>query len=163
MSRASKTRPRGLGRTVGFFLLINMIPLGVGVWLLFRHLTGDLPPIELPEGTGFNLAVLGGALVALILVASLSLPAAHRAVKGTASGLSRSRAILAGREKGMRLVALPAMPFLALVWSLCTTVRTILALTAVTLIAVTIVFLIRLFKPDLLQGMIEQVLDWRLP
>lgn len=161
MARVTREKHSRLGRTLGFFLLLNILPLGFGLWLLYRHLSGELPPLDVPAGFTFNLQVLGGTLLALVLVASLSLPAAHRAVRGTERTMINRRALLMGRARGSRLLSLLLLPPLALFWALGATARMILVFTALFLIAVTLVFMARLFRPDLLQGPLEQILAWR--
>jgi len=160
-NRARTPTTSRLGRMIGIFLLVNMLPLGVGGWLLFRHLRGDLPPIELPEGSTFNLQALAACLLALILVASLSLPVAHRIVKRVEAALRWARDGLLLRNRRAFFPALLGLPFLALSWIVAALVRLVLLLLALALILLTILFVARLFEPDLLQTQVDAVLKWR--
>jgi len=159
LTRAKRRRKEGrFLRALGIFLLINILPLGGAVWFLWRYLQGDLPDIQLPSGWPFNLSVLGGGLLALVLVASLSLPAAHRAVQGTSRRLGYLKAVLGGRAEGSRLIALLLLPPIWLAWVLVWIVRSLLLLGALALIALSVLFMIRLFNPDFCQAWIDKAI-----
>lgn len=146
---------------VGLFLLANILPLGIAVYLLVRYLQGDLPELQLAEGTGQNLAVLGVALLLLILVASFSLPTAHRTTKRIEALLRWRVAILTGRAHGSRLASLLLYLPLLTVYVLMALLRFSLTVLALGILAVCIIFIVRLLDPDFLQKWLEDVLSYR--
>jgi hypothetical protein len=143
------------------FLLANILPLIALVVIGVLWMRGEIRVGQVPEGTGFNFAVLGGALVALVLVASFSLPAAHRGVTAAETLWGRRTAILLGREPGSRWCSLLLYPPIAATWLLAWPVRFILIVIAIALLAVIAIFATRLFQPAFLQEQIDRVLAWR--
>ncbi len=154
-------KSRTLGQRLGFFLLLNLIPIGVSAYLLIRYWRGEIAFTGLPPGFTTNAAVAFGALVLLVLVASLSLPAAHGAVKGIEATWRGALLVLGGKAPGNRFLALLALPPLAVAWMLAWPVRAVLILASFALIAVVVVFVIRLAKPEFLQEWVDRALSWR--
>ena len=148
-------------RVLWTFLLANILPLIALIVIGVLWMRGEIQIEEAPEGSGFNFAVLGGALVALVLVASLSLPAAHRGVTAAETLWGRRTAILLGRERGSRWCSLFLYPPIAAMWLLAWPVRFILIVIAIALLAVVAVFATRQFQPGFLQEQIDQIIAWR--
>ena len=143
-------------------LIVNVVPLTVLAVLLIQWLRGDVvfSDEEIPAGTGETLAWVGGLLVALILVASLSLPTAHEGVKGISARLRRCGRIMAGDEDGSKVLVVLLWPLWFVLWNLCAAVRFVLILLSLVLIGLLLLFTARLHWTDLLQSQLDAVLEW---
>jgi len=157
-SQRSRSSRSGPGRLLGLFLLANLLPLAGLAYLGLRWLRGDRPEIDLPEGTGANLGVLGGGRVLLLLAASVSLPNAHRATRRLHAVLRRRVAILMGRERGSRLLSVLLYVPLVLAYALAALVRFVLIVLSLAILAVCVVFIVRLLEPGFAQEWIDSVL-----
>ena len=162
MARRHRQKENKLGQLLRMVLLWNLLPLVVLSALGVMWLRGEIQIEALPEGSGFNLGVLGGALVLLLLVASLSLPAAHGAVKRCQQGLAHRRAILAGKAEGSRVASLGLILMGYPAYLLGILIRLVLILLSFALIAIVLVFGVKLFKPEFLEGPIRQIMEYRL-
>jgi len=156
--RGRSDRPRGrLADLLRALLLMNLIPLLVLGYLLVLRVRGEVEPLTLPSGAGRTLLFLLGVLFLVILVATVSLPAAHRIVKGLESGMGLRRRILAGEEEGSRLGALAVLPGQALVYALAWPLRVGLVLVTFVLLAAFGVLCIRVVVPDFLDEWVTRV------
>jgi hypothetical protein len=153
----SRRRPaRSLRRALGLFLLANILPIVALGWIAIQHARGEFEIRALPPGTTETLIVLGVAVVLLFLVASVSLPAAHRVVTELECYMAYRKAILFGHTPGSRLLSLLLLPLLPIPYLVAWPIRLVLILISLALIAVILVFLVRLFRPDFLQDWIER-------
>lgn len=164
MSRARRAakKPRSLARTLGMLLLVNIVPVIVLAVLAVQYMNGEIEIKEdqIPEGTTQTLIWVGGILVALFLVASLSLPAAHDGVKAVQAQLKKSGAVMRGEAEGSKFLVILGWPFLALLQLLGAMARFILIVLSFALIALLVIFLARLKWPGLCQEQIGQALEW---
>lgn len=143
-------------------LIVNVVPLTVVAVLLIQWFRGDVEfsKDQVPAGTGETLAWVGGLLVALILVASLSLPTAHEGVKGTAARLRRCGRIMGGEEEGSKVLVVLLWPAWLVLRVVCAVARFVLILLSLVLIGLLLLFTARLHWTDLLQTQIDAVLEW---
>jgi hypothetical protein len=155
-------RNRTIQKSLGLLLLVNIVPLGVLGYLAVQYARGEIQIEEdqIPEGLTQTLIWVGVAILALFLIASISLPAAHNGVKSLEMACRRGKAVLAGREPGSRILALLALPFQGLFLSIAWVIRLVLILLSFALIVVVGLFLARLKWPDLGQEWIDAVAKW---
>ncbi len=161
-ARRAKKKPRSLGKTLGLLLLVNIVPLIVLTVLAVMYARGEIEIQEdqIPEGMGQTLAWVGGIFVALLLVASVSLPAAHDGVKAVQGQLRRGGRVMRGEEEGSKAMVVLAWPFLSLLLLLGSVARFALIVLSFALIALLVLFVARLKWPDLGQEQIDLVLQW---
>lgn len=140
---------------------MNVIPLAVGIGLWVLHAQGKIEFKELPAGFTTNAVVAGGALLALALVASASLPVAHGWVRSVEGTMRLHSDRLIGRAEGSRIVALLSLPFLFLGYVLAWPIRAVLIVLSFALIAVVGIFVVRMARPDFLEEWIQKVIAYR--
>jgi hypothetical protein len=140
------------------FLLLNLLPLGaLGVTgVLWAQ--GKIQLRELPKGLTSNLIGFGVGVTALALVASLSLPVAHRSTKALERAWREGFQVLSGKLLGSRVGCFLRIPFVALGWILAWLSRAVLIGLSFALIAVCIVFLVRVFVPDFAEPLASRLL-----
>lgn len=161
MSRPRRPRKtRSFGQLLALLLLVNIVPIGVGVYLFIQHSRGELTLNELPEGFGGNLLGAGVCMVLLVGAATFSLPVAHDLAKNFARKQRRAAAVLRGAEPGSRVLSLLAWPFHLLFRAFAALLRSVLILISLLLIALLLLFLARLRWPDLGQDWIDQAFDF---
>ena len=147
---------------LGVLALVNIVPIAVLVVIAVRWLNGDIELREeqIPEGMTQTLIWVGALLVALILVASVSLPAAHDGVRAVQAQLRRGGRVMRGEEQGSRVCVVLAWPALAALGLAGYLARLVLILVSFVLIGLLILFVARLRWPDLCQEQIEALLEW---
>lgn len=143
-----KTRSTWRGRLLGL-ALINILPLAGLAWLGWALATDRVSMRDLPDGLARNGALFGVAVLLLFLVASLLLPFVHAAVKALARQLGESRYRRAEGGGFRRLVEWLLWPFRTLLHALLWLVRLLLMLTSFALIAAALLFLVRMFAPEI--------------
>lgn len=155
-------KARSFRRTLGLLVLVNVVPLVIVAALGVMYARGELEIQEdqIPEGMGQTLAWVGGIFVGLLLVASVSLPAAHDAVKAIQGQLRRGGRVMRREEEGGRALVVLAWPFLVLLLPICWAARFALFVLSFVLIALLALFLARLKWPDLASEQINAVLSW---
>jgi hypothetical protein len=141
-------------------LLINIIPIGLGIYLFVLHTRGELVLQELPSGFVGNLVVVGACILLLIVVASFSLPVAHDTVKSLRRKAQSCLAIVRGEQTGSRIGNLLLLLPLGLARLTAWLVRAFLMVLSLALIAGLFLFLARLRWPDLAQEEINRSLDY---
>ena len=156
--RRKKKRSRSIGEMLFILFLVNIVPIGVAIVLWVKYQKGEITFEQVPEGWTRNLIVVGVAFLALILVASVSLPMAHEGLKGLRGRIARRRAILAGSQEGSRGASLLSLPVLYLFAFLVGLFRTVLILGSLALIAVVVVFIARLKWPEFGQSAIDWIM-----
>ncbi len=147
---------------LGVLALVNIVPIAALVVIAVRWLNGDIELREeqIPEGMTQTLIWVGALLVALILVASVSLPAAHDGVRAVQAQLRRGGRVMRGEEQGSRVCVVLAWPALAVLGLAGYLARLVLILVSFVLIGLLILFVSRLRWPDLCQEQIEAFLEW---
>ncbi|NRA94961.1 MAG: hypothetical protein HRU14_02005 [Planctomycetes bacterium] len=161
-AQRTKKKTRSFGGTLGLLLLMNIIPLIILAVVGVKYAQGEIEIQEdqIPEGMGQTFAWVGGVFVALLLVASVSLPAAHDGVKAVQGQLSRGRKVLRGEEEGSKVTVVLAWPFLVFLQGLGSIARFALIVLSFALIALLVLFVARLNWPELGQDQIDAVLKW---
>jgi len=161
-ARRAKKATRSFGGALGLLLLMNIIPLIVLAVVGVKYAQGEIEiqADQIPEGMGHTLAWVGGVFVALLLVASVSLPAAHDGVKAVQGQLNRGGKVLRGEEEGSKVMVVLTWPFLASLQLLGSIARFALIVLSFALIALLVLFVARLNWPELGQDQIDEVLKW---
>ena len=161
-ARRSNKRPRSLLARLGLLLAVNIVPLVILAVIAVKYANGEIEIKEdqIPDGVGQTLAWVGGTLLALFLVAAVSLPAAHDGAKAAQGQLRRSGAVMRGEVDGSRFLVCLGWPFFALMALLGGLARFVLILLSFALMGLLGLFLARLKWPDLCQEQIDQVIRW---
>ncbi len=154
-----KTGGFSLGDLIRALLLMNILPVIAGLVLLYYWQRGEIERIRIPEGVTSTLAVLGVDLVLLILVASLSLPAAHRAVKALGESWGTRKATIRGEVPGSKFGSALVLPFVGGTYLIVWPIRFGLILISLALIGVFLVFCVRIFEPVFLQEWVDRALS----
>ncbi len=160
-----KTKSSRRSRVLGF-LLINIIPLGGLVALVWGVQQGRVSLDDLPEGVGRNGLYFGVVIALLIVTASLVLPGAHRIARQAQGRLLWSRDVRSHAGFARRcwewILWLP----LQVAFRLFALLRLVLTLLSIVLILAALLFMIRLVKPRFMEAELnvnqrmEQVESW---
>jgi len=143
-------------RKVVLFLLLFSIPILAAGVLTFFWMRGDITLKRLPEATIFNLEATGVLLAALVLVASLSLPAVHSVVRRLDAARGRRAAVLHGEVEGSRFASVAAFPLLYVGLAIAWPLRLVLILATLALLGAILVFAVRLVVPEFLQVAVDR-------
>ena len=163
MTPRPRRTSKGPGRLWAVLLLVNLPALGAMVWIGVAQARGEIVMSEIPRGQEETLRWVVGSLVALLVVASLLLPTIHRGVVELWKAGGTRVQILAGRQPGSRVGAFLALPLISAAHGATWAVRLVLILVSLALVGVVLVLLVRLFRPEFLEGPIRAGLAWRPP
>ncbi|MCB9833479.1 MAG: hypothetical protein H6807_13500 [Planctomycetes bacterium] len=147
-------------------MIINILPIGGLAWITWLVLSGRKSLDDLPEGMGRSAILIAVAILLLILFASALLPLVHGLAKSMRGRLRYSAALR--REGGaMRKIWESLLwPPRALIYLVAALLRLGLVIVCLALIAATILFVVRLFRPDALEEQLQVehhlrlALDW---
>lgn len=159
----SRRAPERSGRRsrLKLFLALFLVPAAGAAVIGFYWVRGDLDPttIRVSPQMRFDLAAAGALILALFLVASLTLPLVHRGVRGARSARARRAAIVRGDIEGSRAGSATLLPLLSGALLLLRPFRLLLVLASFALIAGILVFAARLVEPSFLQPWVDRALD----
>ena len=155
MARRGETKDGGLGRWFIGLLVINIVPVGALAWLGYALWSGQKTMDDLrsvfPQESASNWIHLGAAMVLMFLVGTLLVPLSHGAAKRLKAQLHPD----AGRSFLYMMLWLPRQVLLGL----CALVRTLGFGLGVASILFALLFVGRIFAPDLLADVVRME-DW---
>ncbi len=155
MARVAHKKKRSLKSKFMRFIVINMIPVTGLVALGWGLNQGKIPLDSLPGGVGRNALYFGVAIALLIVATSFFLPLVHGIARHFATTLGWSSEVRKDCGAARKLWEFACWLPRQLTYRIMVVLRSGFILVSLALILCSVVFMIRMVKPDFLEDKLD--------